>query len=1152
MRSQPVTLSRVMRSQPVTLSRVLLLPALVGIWLAGQNAAQQFGANFGQASTDHSLVQCLASSDREALRLALFSGQPSLSCYTTTWNVRNGTNTMQLPRVVLAAIFSYSRLQESTGMCSPVTALPEIRSAVEETETFLLAADLALGKLAQTDPRILHALQGVELRDSCLDGQRVVRQALDITRDSPVGRLACSSTESGSFLEDFYRVLSYTCDNAGQCPASQIRNFTGSGQVAAVVGPKDSFTTGKISPTLSAFRVPHISYGASSSAFDVDPRYPQLFRTAPSQVHLADAIADVMKDFGWNYVIAIGSSDAYVGGAGLQHFRDAVDRLGRNYSIAYENQFGLDQVARIEEILRFIVYGGQTGSRVQLASAVVVFTDAKHGRKLFEILRGMIAYDSQFASALRTRHIVWVASDEWILDAPAMLQLVTVGTHDVIGFVPALPSRFASEEKHFADRLNDHFDRLYLTKETVSRNPWLAVFWEKQRKCRARFVDGNCEYYSGGCCPENETAAQVFNLKRGQYPGMNFAPLWLATKTAVYGIYNALLNNTACGNANGQAHSSVHEAIRRFQSRCHESSDVTDRCAVFNSYHQNITEAAYTLLQLRYSVKRGGRRSGKIDHDLVKIGRWTAAAGLRYECPDSTPQTRSRSCLEWANGTTIVPESMCTRTCQPGQSMLPYLGSDEQPNCWQCYRCPINYYSTDWNSANCTKCPPPMISLPDGSQCHKQTRFVDFTAVFAKAVISLDVLGIFQIVIVVVMYLLWKRHLVMKAAAEFANVAMLLVLLLTYANSIALFFEPSQVFCVSVSISTAGCILAMNTLIIYRTWCVLLLRNRKVNDAPRAERSALEHPTSPYGQVAESAVETISTRKEMKKLRERVEREGGKIDAPVPDSDPGWFQAFCNALKTIYRMWQVLWIGIKKGLRKVCTPCYWLFKISDTGSKKRPLIVMPALFCILMALHGVMQGLSPHDVEYVSPTGMEYHVVCQEKKLFSFVSSGIIVLTLIAMLFASYKAARTTLQYPRFSMPPQKEAGARKSWEQWELSGKVPQEGVLLWLASLTYFCVFVSLLPTFLVAPKYMYTALFALVQASLAQILLLFLFWSRLYKVCSEMTYQQRYWLWRFQRHFKREWLTRWQKHMSDMNARETLIEQFALYYMEKMHFE
>ncbi|XDV29307.1 hypothetical protein PO909_032444 [Leuciscus waleckii] len=98
-------------------------------------------------------------------------------------------------------------------------------------------------------------------------------------------------------------------------------------RIPIIIGDSGSTLSMAISRILNLFRIPLVSYFASCACLSDKHQFPYFFRTIPSDVNQASALAHLVKHFGWTWVGTIGADDAY-GRTGIDLFTTAVAKLG--------------------------------------------------------------------------------------------------------------------------------------------------------------------------------------------------------------------------------------------------------------------------------------------------------------------------------------------------------------------------------------------------------------------------------------------------------------------------------------------------------------------------------------------------------------------------------------------------------------------------------------------------------------------------------------------------------------------------------------------------------------------------------------------------------------------------------------------------------
>ena len=98
-------------------------------------------------------------------------------------------------------------------------------------------------------------------------------------------------------------------------------------QLAGVVGASDSEVSETVANFLRVYEIPQISYDSTSISLSNKDIYSYFLRTVPPDSFQAQAIVDLCKEFGWNYVSTVNAHGAY-GTKGIEEFWKAAKRNG--------------------------------------------------------------------------------------------------------------------------------------------------------------------------------------------------------------------------------------------------------------------------------------------------------------------------------------------------------------------------------------------------------------------------------------------------------------------------------------------------------------------------------------------------------------------------------------------------------------------------------------------------------------------------------------------------------------------------------------------------------------------------------------------------------------------------------------------------------
>ncbi|XP_037836476.1 extracellular calcium-sensing receptor-like [Kryptolebias marmoratus] len=172
------------------------------------------------------------------------------------------------------------------------------------------------------------------------------------------------------------------------------------GVVMAAVGDSGSTQSISLSRIIGSFHIPQVSHFATCACLSDKQQFPTFFRTIPSDQFQADALAKMVKHFGWTWIGAVRSDSDY-GNFGMASFLAAAQREG--ICVEYSEAFSwTDSYSKIQKVADVV--------RKSTAIAVVAFIHSGDLRVLFEEL-------AQEPSSSRQ----WIGSEGWITD-PYMLK----------------------------------------------------------------------------------------------------------------------------------------------------------------------------------------------------------------------------------------------------------------------------------------------------------------------------------------------------------------------------------------------------------------------------------------------------------------------------------------------------------------------------------------------------------------------------------------------------------------------------------------------------------------------------------------------------------------------------------------------------------
>uniref|UniRef100_A0A3P9B1L3 G-protein coupled receptors family 3 profile domain-containing protein n=1 Tax=Maylandia zebra TaxID=106582 RepID=A0A3P9B1L3_9CICH len=138
---------------------------------------------------------------------------------------------------------------------------------------------------------------------------------------------------------------------------SMDNNCSHSGMVMAVVGGSGSTTSISLSQVIRSFNIPQVSHFSTCSCLSDKQQYPNFFRTFPSDQFQAEAMAKLVKHFGWTWIGAV-RSDSDFGNNGMASFLKAAQKEGIcvEYSLSFHRTYPHSRIQRVIYCLQNYIF----------------------------------------------------------------------------------------------------------------------------------------------------------------------------------------------------------------------------------------------------------------------------------------------------------------------------------------------------------------------------------------------------------------------------------------------------------------------------------------------------------------------------------------------------------------------------------------------------------------------------------------------------------------------------------------------------------------------------------------------------------------------------------------------------------------------------
>ncbi|XP_063349421.1 extracellular calcium-sensing receptor-like [Pelmatolapia mariae] len=513
-------------------------------------------------------------------------------------------------------------------------------------------------------------------------------------------------------------------------------NCSQSGMVMTIVGESGSTPSISMSRILGSFNIPQVSHYATCACLSDKQQYPNFFRTIPSDRFQAEALAKLVKHFGWTWIGAVRSDSDY-GNSGMASFLEAAQKEGIcvEYSVSF---YRTHPHSRIQEVAGVI--------RRSTAVVIVAFVASGDMKILLEEL-------SREPSPPRQ----WIGSESWITDSEFRRFRFCAGA---IGF---------GIQKSVIPGFRDFL--LNLSPSQVATSPMLTEFWEDSFNCKMK----KSPVVGKKICDGTE---DIQNL---QIPYTDTSQLRITNMVykAVYAIAHAI-HNTVCQRTNGIAKCDKLTELESKQILAELKKVNFSRNSYDVSFNANGDPVAiYELVNWQKS------ETGKTE--LVTVGLYDASLPMGQEF-------QINQSITWMEDGTQVPVSVCSASCPPGTRKV--LQKGKPICCYDCILCPEGETSNTTDSADCLPCHKEFWPNAKRDTCiPKPVEFLSFEDILGIILATLSVLGACLAIITVAIFFHHRTSPIVRANNSELSFLLLISLTLCFLCSLTFIGAPSEWSC---------------------------------------------------------------------------------------------------------------------------------------------------------------------------------------------------------------------------------------------------------------------------------------------------------------------------------------------------------------------
>ncbi|XP_039596704.1 extracellular calcium-sensing receptor-like [Polypterus senegalus] len=527
-------------------------------------------------------------------------------------------------------------------------------------------------------------------------------------------------------------------------------NCKGLPPVVAVVGdPRSSYSIA-IERILGLFRMPLVSYYATCSCLSNKIDYPSFFRTVPSDAFQVQAMVQIIKHFGWTWVGVIGTDDEY-GQSAVKSFHEEMSSFG---CIAFTETF-----PKAQERERYL----QIVNTIKKSTAKVIVVFSPRADLLVlsaEIIRQNVTGRQ------------WIASEAWSTSNILATNENFPSFGGTIGI--AIRRGEIPELENFLLQIQPSFD---------PNNNLLPRFWETMFGCK--FQDISKQNDSALPVPKVCTGYEDINSSRTAYTDVSESRATYNVYKAVYALAHALHQLMLCENGKGPFENNTCADIKSLQpwQLMHYLKKVnfTNRLGERVVFDENGDALAiYDIVNWQ--------RAGDGSVTIKTIGVYDKAASKGQEV------FLSEKDIFWNFDSGKVPESVCSKSCQPGTRKATRKG---QPVCcFDCLPCADGEISKETDSIECSQCSSDFWSNPSRTQCIlKEIEFLSYEDAMGITLTTTAIFGSCLSVSVLIVFIYYRNTPVVKANNSELSFLLLLSLTLCFLCSLCFIGEPSNATC---------------------------------------------------------------------------------------------------------------------------------------------------------------------------------------------------------------------------------------------------------------------------------------------------------------------------------------------------------------------
>ncbi|XP_076002393.1 extracellular calcium-sensing receptor-like [Genypterus blacodes] len=658
------------------------------------------------------------------------------------WGTPSSQGLSQDGDVVIGGLFSLNH--QHSALNHDYTTLPHYKPCTGFALSplkYIYAMVFAVEEINLNTALLPGVRLGYRIFDSCARHPWATQGALSMIAGEST---SCNLTAHGSISDVYAEEM-----RVRRVPLSS------SQPVPLVIGGASS-QTGKI---LSKILEPiSISYLATCPCLSDRRKYPNFFRTIPSDIYQARAMAQLAIHFHWTWIGAVVANNDY-GHLAIQVFQEEVK--GKGVCVAFIESINRETIVRDARQAALTIQA----SRAKVILIFCWYTDVE--QLFLELARRNITDRQYLASE------AWSTSND-LLQNVALSKVasgvvgVAVHSSAISGFESFLRGLHPSHRPH---------DEL------------LRQFWEQEFGC------------SPGVTQSDNQSNISTSPPRLHHKG--YLPPCIGTES-LEGLQHVFTDTSQLRityNVYLAVYAAAH-ALHRLLSCPDRDSPSKNNASTCSSPH-NVSplELLKHLNNVNFTTPQGERfyfQGADIPakYDLVNWQK-TPEGSLKLVLlgqVDGFDLHLNQSAIQWSTGSNQVPISVCTKSCPPGTRKARRKG--EPVCCFDCIPCGDGEFSNKTGSLHCEQCPLEFWSNDKRTACiPRELDFLSFNETLGITLTTVAVCGAVVTTAVFVVFLCYSHTPMVRANNSELSFLLLVSLKLCFLCSLVFIGRPSVWSC---------------------------------------------------------------------------------------------------------------------------------------------------------------------------------------------------------------------------------------------------------------------------------------------------------------------------------------------------------------------